>query len=134
AAADIPNAVVALSDLSRFPLLTDRVQQGELDFLYLQRLMASPQGLSSNAAFQYAGGTSFIDTTQPYYDGNSQGGIFGGTVCAVSVDVRRCVLGVPGMDYSILLPRSSDYVAQQQVSQFNPLTFDPTNPTAQIGY
>jgi len=134
ATADVPNAVIALADLSRFPLLTDRVQEGELAFLYLARLMVHPQGFSSNAAFQYGDGTSFVDTRQPFYDGNSQGGIFGGTVCAVSVDVRRCTLGVPGMDYSILLPRSSDYVANKPLSQFNPAAFSPTDPTGQIGY
>jgi len=110
------------------------VQQGELNFLYLARLMVHAQGLSSDAAFQWSDGTSFIDTTQPYYDGNSQGGIYGGTVCAVSVDVRHCVLGVPGMDYSILLPRSSDYVAQQPLSSFDPTQFDPGDPTGEIGY
>jgi len=134
ASQDVPNAVVALSDLSRFPMLTDRVQEGELAFLYLARLMVHSGGFSSNAAFQWSDGTPFIDTRQAFYDGNSQGGIYGGTVCAVSVDVRRCVLGVPGMDYSILLPRSSDYVATQAVSQFNPLTFDPNDPTANVGY
>lgn len=133
ATADVPNAVVALNDLSRFPMLTDRVQQGELDFLYLARLMRHAQGFGANAAFQYANGTSFIDTTQSYYDGNSQGGIFGGTVCAVSVDVRRCVLGVPGMDYSILLPRSSDYVATHTVAQTNPSSL-PGDPTGAVGY
>jgi hypothetical protein len=134
ATADVPNAVAALADLSRFPWLTDRVQQGELDFLYLARLMVHPQGFSANAAFHFADGSSFIDTTQAYYDGNSQGGIFGGTVCAVSVDVNRCVLGVPGMDYSILLPRSSDYVAQKPLSAFDPTTFDPNDPTSAVGY
>ena len=134
ATADVPNAIIALHDLSRFPFLTDRVQQGELNFLYLARLMVHPQGLSSNAAFQWPDGTSFIDTTQPYYDGNSQGGIYGGTVCAVSVDVRHCVLGVPGMDYSILLPRSSDYVAEKHLSEYDPTQFDPDDPTGQIGY
>ncbi|HET6911220.1 MAG TPA: hypothetical protein VFH54_17970 [Mycobacteriales bacterium] len=132
---DIPNAVYALNDLSRFPWLTDRVQQGELDFLYLARLMVHPQGFSSNAAFQFPDThASFIDTREPFYDGNSQGGIFGGTVCAISVDVKHCVLGVPGMDYSILLPRSSDYVATQPLSSYDPTKFDPNDPTAQIGY
>ncbi|HXA30168.1 MAG TPA: hypothetical protein VN193_15635 [Candidatus Angelobacter sp.] len=134
ATADVPNAVIALTDMSRFPLLTDRVQEGELAFLYLARLMVHPQGFSSNAAFKWSDGTSFIDTRQPFYDGNSQGGIYGGTVCAVSVDVRRCVLGVPGMNYSILLPRSSDYVANKPLSQFDPTTFSPSDPTGQIGY
>jgi hypothetical protein len=133
ASADVPNAVVALSDFSRFPLLTDRVQQGELNFLYLARLMVHPQGFSSNAAFQWDDGTSFIDTREAFYDGNSQGGIYGGTVCAVSVDVRRCVLGVPGMDYSILLPRSSDYVASQHLVD-GLQGFDPSDPTGAIGY
>jgi hypothetical protein len=134
ATADVPNAVIALADLSRFPFLTDRVQQGELNFLYLARLMVHHGGFGSNAAFHFADGTSFINTDQAFYDGNSQGGIYGGTVCAVSVDVRRCALGVPGMDYSILLPRSSDYVANKPLSQFDPLAFRPSDPTGQVGY
>jgi hypothetical protein len=133
ASADVPNAVIALNDFSRFPILTDRVQQGELNFLYLARLMVHPQGFSSSPAFQWSDGTSFIDTREAFYDGNSQGGIYGGTVCAVSVDVRRCVLGVPGMDYSILLPRSSDYVASQHLVD-GLQGFDPSDPTGAIGY
>jgi hypothetical protein len=133
ASADIPNAVIALSDMSRFPLLTDRVQQGELNFLLLAREMVHSKGFGSDAAFQFADGTSAIDTRQAFYDGNSQGGIYGGTVCAVSVDVNRCVLGVPGMNYSVLLPRSSDYVAKQTVSQTD-VTQVPNDPTGQIGY
>jgi hypothetical protein len=132
--ADIPNAVLALSDLSRFSILVDRTEQGELNFLYLQRLMVHPDGFAANPAFEYSDGTTFIDTRQVYYDGNSQGGIYGGTVCAVSIDVKDCVLGVPGMDYSILLPRSSDYVATKPLSAFDPTAFDPTNPTGEIGF
>ena len=134
ASADVPDAVIALTDLSRFPFLTDRVQQGELDFLYLARLMVHPQGFGANPAFQFPNGTSFIDTRQAFYDGNSQGGIYGGTVCAVSIDVRRCTLGVPGMNYSVLLPRSSDYVAEQPLTSYDPTKFDPSDPTNGIGY
>jgi len=47
--------------------------------------------------------------------------------------VRRCVLGVPGMDYSILLPRSSDYVAKQHLVD-GLQAFDPSDPTSAIGY
>ena len=134
ATADVPNAVIALNDLSRFPLLTDRVQQGELNFLYLARLMAHAHGFSADPAFQWADGTSFIDRSGVFYDGSSQGGIYGGTVCAVSIDVRRCNLGVPGMDYSVLLPRSSDYVATEALTQKDPTTFDPSDPTSFVGY
>ncbi|MBV9292892.1 MAG: hypothetical protein JO222_10630, partial [Frankiales bacterium] len=133
ASADVPNAVIALNDLSRFPILTDRVQQGELNFLYLARLLVHPQGFASAKAFQWADGRSFINRRAAYYDGNSQGGIYGGTVCAVSIDVRRCTLGVPGMDYSILLPRSSDYVASQPLTQ-SLGHIDPTDPTGAVGY
>ncbi|GAC1334912.1 MAG: hypothetical protein NVSMB17_17180 [Candidatus Dormibacteria bacterium] len=133
ASADVPNALVALSDFSRFPLITDRVQQGELNFLFLAREMVHARGFSSDPAFQWDDGTSFIDTRQAFYDGNSQGGIYGGTVCAVSIDVRHCVLGVPGMNYSVLLPRSSDYVARQHVSSIDP-TQVPGDPIGQVGY
>jgi hypothetical protein len=142
--ADIPNAVLALADLSNFKFLADRGQQGELDFLYLQRLMINPGGFASSAAFQYPSGKPFVDLSDGvYYDGNSQGGIFGGTVCAVSIDVRRCALGVNGMDYSTLLPRSVDYVASQTLTKFaeqnvlnfasNPASYDPTSLTG-VGY
>ncbi len=141
---DIPNALLALEDLSNFKFLADRGQQGELNFIYLQRLMINPQGFASSPAFQYSPGDSFINLHDGvYYDGNSQGGIFGGTVCAVSIDVHRCALGVTGMDYSTLLPRSVDYVAsetlpqftEQQAQQFasDPAAYDPTNLTG-VGY
>jgi hypothetical protein len=110
---DVTAAAQADADMDRFPALTDHVQQGELNFLYLARLMIHPNGFSSNDAFKVSKGTgpltSFIDTTRAYYDGNSQGGIYGGTVLAVSPDVDRGILGVPGINYSTLLTRSKDF-------------------------
>jgi hypothetical protein len=51
-----------------------------------------------------------IDTSSPLtYYGNSQGGIQGGALTAVSQEFTRAVLGVPGMDYSLLLNRSVDF-------------------------
>jgi len=41
--------------------------------------------------------------------GNSQGGILGCAASAVSSEWSRVVLGVPGINYSLLLPRSSDW-------------------------
>ncbi|HWB66570.1 MAG TPA: hypothetical protein VG708_07060 [Mycobacteriales bacterium] len=108
---DLPNALLDLTDLSNFPTLVDRVQQGVLDFLYMARLMIHPGGLCTSKVFHRANGHCIINRHRAYYDGNSQGGINGGTVCAVIPDATRCVLGVSGMDYSMLLPRSSDFVA-----------------------
>ncbi len=50
-----------------------------------------------------------FDTAHLDYDGNSQGGIMGLMLAAVSPDIERAVLGVPGMNYSLLLPRSVDF-------------------------
>jgi hypothetical protein len=106
---DVANAVDILKDLGKFPTLTDRLQQAMLNQLYLARLMIHADGFISNAAFQDGEGHPVIDTSAVFYDGNSQGGIFGGTVVAISQDITRGVLGVPGMNYSLLLTRSTDF-------------------------
>ena len=105
----IPEAVPALRDLSNFPPLPDRLQQGLLDFIYLGRLMSLPDGFAGDPAFKF-GGQSAIDTSKGvFYYGNSQGGIAGGALTAVEPDVTRSVLYVPGMNYSTLLTRSVDF-------------------------
>jgi len=99
----------ALENLNLFSVPVDRLQQGVLNTLFLARLMLSPSGLASNPAFQQAG-RPVIDTSHVYYDGNSQGGIMGGMLTAVSPDVRRAVLGVSGMNYAnVLVQRSTDF-------------------------
>ncbi len=105
---DIPNAVGVLGNFDRFPSIGDRLQQGFVAALYLGRAMIHPDGFAKQAAFQQ-GGTPVIDTSALYYDGNSQGGINGGALTALAPDFRRAVLGVPGMNYATLLPRSVDF-------------------------
>jgi hypothetical protein len=105
---DVPNVLTILTDLSNLPTLVDRVQQGMLNFLYLARLMTHPDGLATAAAFQ-RDGKRLLKTDRVFYDGNSQGGIIGGALTAVSPDFTRATLGVPGMNYSTLLTRSVDF-------------------------
>ncbi len=105
---DIGNAAGILQDLSKFPSLSDRLQQGLLAFLYLGRVMVHPDGFSANAAFQ-VNGQPAIDRRHLYYDGNSQGAILGGALTAVAQDFTRSVLAEAGMNYSILLDRSVDF-------------------------
>ena len=50
-----------------------------------------------------------LDTSDVFYDGNSQGGILGGVLAAFAQDITRFSLGVPGMNYSTLLNRSVDF-------------------------
>ena len=106
---DIGTAVGILQELGKFPSLTDRLQQSMLNQLFLARLMIAPGGFVSDPAFQDASANPVIDTSDVFYDGNSQGGIFGGTVMAIAQDITRGVLGVPGMNYSLLLTRSTDF-------------------------
>ena len=105
---DIGSAVNALLDLSEFPKLPDRLQQGFLNFLFLGRLLIHPQGFAADPAFK-VDGHSVIDTSDLFYYGNSQGGIAGGALTAVATDFTRSVLYVPGMNYSTLLTRSIDF-------------------------
>jgi hypothetical protein len=111
---DIPNAVASISNVSQFPSLSDRLQQGLINFLYLGRALINPQGFCSNAAFQ-VGGKCVIDTSHLFYEGGSQGAIFGGALTAIDPDFTRASLNVAGMDYGLLLTRSSDFPEFSQV-------------------
>jgi|tagenome__1003787_1003787.scaffolds.fasta_scaffold20921656_2 hypothetical protein len=126
ATTDVPNVATILTDLSHFNTLADRVQQGMLNFLYLGRLMIHPDGLATVPAFQDAQGHPLLDTRRLFYDGNSQGGIIGGALTAVAPDFNRATLGVPGMNYSTLLTRSSDFGTGKPP--------DPADPTGTLEY
>lgn len=104
-----PEAVPALADLSNFTPLADRLQQGFLDFIYLGRLLANPDGLAEDAAFEFGTDSALATDKGLFYYGNSQGGIAGGALTAVEPDITRTVLYVPGMNYSTLLTRSVDF-------------------------
>ena len=106
---DTVNDAAALGNLNLFGAVIDRLQQGALNMLYLGRLMLNPGGLASNAAFRQLG-QPLIETSNLYYDGNSQGGIEGGMLTALSPDFRHAVLGVTGVDYAnLLVQRSTDF-------------------------
>jgi len=119
--ADLVAAVFpALSDMSNFPKMVDRMLQGFVNFMMVQRAMIHPDGFAAQPAFQLdgdgAGGNppvSVIDVadsphTRGIYYGLSQGGIMGGALMALTPDSDYGVLGVPGMNYSTLLRRSVD--------------------------
>ena len=107
---DLPNVAAVLGDLSGFTTMADRMQQGILDFQVLGRLLNSPDGFATDPAFRV--GTDDLPAFRPHslvFNGNSQGGIMGGALTALSNEFDRAVLGVPGMNYSTLLARSIDY-------------------------
>jgi hypothetical protein len=131
--ADLPTAISFLQNLSNFPKLGDRMQQGLLDELFLGRLMIHPDGLLSNGAFHVdgtPGSPGVIDPKRLYYNGNSHGGVLGGALTAVAPDFTRASLGVPAMNFSVLLNRRST-----DMDPF-PLVLDPGYPdklTQQLG-
>jgi hypothetical protein len=107
--ADVPTVLAELADLSKFRTQADRLQQGQLGFLELGRLLASAQGFASNRAFQDASGASIVDTKKLALLGASQGGILGGVASSITKDWNRVILAVGGMGYNLLLRRSVDF-------------------------
>jgi hypothetical protein len=105
------DAVQALNDISRFVFMAEQLHQGILDFVLLARGMRDhlQDFLDDLPATQGRGITVTGDPAGLHYTGISQGGIFGGTFMAVSPDVARGHLGVPGNNYSTLLQRSIDF-------------------------
>jgi hypothetical protein len=116
ASEDVPSILAALQDLSSFPVVPDRLQQGLINELFLARLMFHPQGLGTHPAFQDGDGVnpdpgdeSVIRNDHVYYMGASQGGIMGGPLTAISPDFTQSALVVGAMNYSTMLTRSSNW-------------------------
>jgi hypothetical protein len=118
---DIGNAVATLNEMGQFPTMADRLQQGVLNQIFLGRLMTREGGLATVPELIRADGSSMIDTEHLDYDGNSQGGIMGFMLSAVSPDIERAVLGVTGQNYSLLLSRSVDFETYEAI-------FEPAYP------
>jgi len=94
-------------DISNFAFVPERSMQGFVEFMALLHVAMKGLSQDENLVFE---GTNLIDPDRRYYYGISQGGILGGAYLAFSKDLTRGVLGVPGAPYSLLLPRSSDFL------------------------
>jgi hypothetical protein len=132
--ADLPNVALILTDMSWFSSLADRSQQGFLNFLFLGRALRHPAGLGTDPAFLGADGSPLLASDELFYDGNSQGGIMGGALVALAPDLTRAKLGVPAMNYSTLLNRSSDWEPQPGTLVERLPDLDPTEPTDTVAY
>ncbi len=101
---DVKSAISG--DIGAFRQLVDRQHQGILNSLLAMRMM---KGRFWKDPIMQDNGKSMIDPTECYYRGDSQGGIFGTTYMALTTDVKRGLLGEPGMPYNFLLHRSTDF-------------------------
>ena len=106
---DIGNLAGILGDMSNFRQQADRMQQGLLNMQFLGRAINAANGFVADASFQTDSKSPLIASGKTTLLGNSQGGILGGAASAISTEWTNVVLGVPGIDYSLLLPRSSDW-------------------------
>ena len=113
---DIGTVLTALGDLSNFSKLTDRMVQGFVNMIYLDRAMLNPDGFDTDDAFKLdpdgAGGNDPVPVLDPaqglFWEGISQGAIMGGALTALEPDLTQSALNVVGMNYSTLLTRSTD--------------------------
>ena len=107
--ADLPVVANLIGELSQFHFIPERLHQGFLNHLLLGRLFGDAvKGFNSDPAFQY-GGVPLVDTTEVYYSGGSQGGIFGVAIMSIAEDFKRGFVAVPAANYSTLLHRSVDF-------------------------
>ena len=138
---DSPDALRAAMDLSRFPLVTDKLHQGVANQLAMARIMRT--SFVESEFFEARGdGGSLVDPTRIYYFGISLGGIQGATLLANSEVLDTGVLHVPGAMWTTMLERSvhwadfEDFVVQtlpsakarQFVYAMLQLFWDPVDP------
>jgi hypothetical protein len=101
-------------DLSHFDRLPDRLRQGQLNTLVLARMMKEGR-FNSDPAFQLPSGQGALpgSGTEMYYFGASLGGIMGLMFSALTPDVQRLNVDVPGINFSLLLQRATPFLAFQ---------------------
>jgi hypothetical protein len=102
---DLSGVFATLRDVSYFTSVGERLHQGMTEWVLLARAVREQlSGLTEVSSRNIR-----VNPAELYYSGISQGGIFGGTFVAVSPDVTRGHLGVPGNNYLTLLHRSRDF-------------------------
>ncbi|WP_146155844.1 hypothetical protein [Enhygromyxa salina] len=102
-------SVLQTARLDDFATIADRLSQGVFNGLAAMRMM---RGSFANAP-EIVGPNMeplLIDADRSYFFGASLGGIMGSTYMALTTDVERGALGVPGQPYGLLLNRSEAFV------------------------
>ncbi len=125
----VPAIVTLITDFSFFHRIPERLHQGFLNHLLLGRLLNDPvNGFNSHPAFQLGQNDApIVDTSQVYYSGGSQGGIFGVAIMGITQEFERGFVAVPGSNYSTLLQRSIDF--EPFLSLLNTAYRDPLEAT-----
>jgi hypothetical protein len=101
-----PITLALIEEPHLFSTVPERTMQGFVEFSMLARLMSGDMVSDENLIVD---GTPLIDPERLYFYGNSQGSVLGGAYAAMSPDIQRAVLGVPGMPFSLLLTRAEGF-------------------------
>lgn len=111
----LPTLIPAIvgGDISAFRAIPERMHQGFLNFLMAMRTLSreaegGPSTKLNQALTNDCGGAT-IDGAKRYYFGGSQGGILGASIMALTTDIERGLLAVPGQSYNLLLNRSVNF-------------------------
>lgn len=96
-----------MSNFNNLVQITDRLQQAHVNFAVLARLVKD--GSLAQLAELRVNGKVIIDPSQVYYYGISNGGVQGVTFLALSPDVKRGALNVPGGFWSFMMWRSGNF-------------------------
>lgn len=103
---DLVTVASALSDVGTFASTGERLMQGMINNVVMIR---SFKGNCRTLPELMIDDEPVIDDGEPYWLGISQGGIFGGTLMALTPDVNRGALLVGGMSYPLMIGRSVDF-------------------------
>jgi len=106
---DIVSVGQALADMSKFTAVTERLMQGHINMLVLARSMVG--GCRTMPELDGYGLPQDLPLGDdpPYYHGISQGSIFGAVHAAISQDITHAAIMVGGTNYSVMIPRSSNF-------------------------
>ncbi len=112
---DIVSVGQALADMSKFNAVTERLMQGHINYMILARSIVG--GCRTMPELADAGLPTELPLGDdpPYYHGISQGSIFGGVQAAINVDIERFALMVGATNYSVMIPRSSNFPDYEQI-------------------
>ncbi len=131
---DLPAILDMIPDPSQFAIIPERSMQGLVQQLLVLPLVRGD--LADDPAMQ-VDGVSLVDPDLASYYGNSQGGIMGASLMALTQEIDRGVLGVTGVNYGLLLTRSDDFTLyftafKQQFSDDRDIALLVTGLTQQV--
>jgi hypothetical protein len=106
-APDVPNVALALNDNNMSGLVFDVLVQGMINHVILVQLAKTK--MAAELFVKPNNGPSMVDPSRIYWYGISQGGIMGTTVCGIDPEIKRCVIQVNAINYSMMLERSLDW-------------------------